>query len=154
MFSTQNEPKNLQHYSGWVVKPDQTKLDSTKPNKGVSQDPWVNCFHHKREKEKKQEKEEGWRERKMEILFWFSSLIFLIFFCLFDETIFISFRCNFCTWVHLACRLLLSCLLIFFFFFWKSWWFVLTKMEILFWFSLFISSLFFFLIRWNYIYFI
>ena len=44
----------------------------------------------------------------MEILFWFSSLTFFF--------LFISFRCSFCTWVHIACRLLLSCLLVFFFF--------------------------------------
>ena len=37
------------------------------------------------------------------------------FFFFFDESIFISFRCNFCTWVHLACGLLLSFLLVFFF---------------------------------------
>ena len=76
----------------------------------------------------------------MEILFWFTSLIFFIFFY---ESIFISFRCNFCTWVHIAYDLLLSCLLVSFFSFFlrKSWRFVLTKME-MFWFSLFIFSLF------------
>ena len=117
-------------------------------------------------REKKQEKE-GWRERKMEILFWFSSLTFffylshldvasahgfilhvdyyflacqffffflekvlvvcfnkdgdfvlvylihLISFFLFDEIIFISFRCSFSAWVHLACGLLFSFLLFF-----------------------------------------
>ena len=67
-------------------------------------------------KRRNKKKEEGWRERKMEILFWFSSFIlsFLFFFFFFDESIFISFRCNFCTWVHLACGLLLSFLLVFF----------------------------------------
>ena len=71
-----------------------------------------------REREKKQEKEEGWRERKMEILFWFSSFILSFFFFnfLFDEIIFFSFRCSFCTWVHRARGLLLSFLLVFFFF--------------------------------------
>ena len=49
----------------------------------------------------------------------------------------------FCTWVHIAYDLLLSCLLVSFFSFFlrKSWRFVLTKME-MFWFSLFIFSLF------------
>ena len=98
-----------------------------------------------REREKKQEKEEGLRERKIEILFWFSSFILFICLCiLVDESIFISFRCSFCTLVHLACELLLYFLLVFLFFFCflrKFWWFVLTKMEILFWFSSFILSL-------------
>ena len=80
----------------------------------------------------------------MEILFWFSSFIFFFFFFL-NESIFISFRCSFCTWVHLACELLLSFLLGFFLR--KSWWFVLTKMEILFWFSSLILSLFFFFMK-------
>ena len=60
----------------------------------------------------KQEKEEGWRERKMEILCRFSSLIFFFFIYIFDERI---FRCSFYTCIHLACRLLHSCLLFFFF---------------------------------------
>ena len=72
-------------------------------------------------------------------------LVYLInfFFFFFYESIFISFRCNFCTWVHIAYDLLLSCLLVSFFSFFlrKSWRFVLTKME-MFWFSLFILSLF------------
>ena len=71
-------------------------------------------------------------------------LVYLInFFFFFYESIFISFRCNFCTSVHIAYDLLLSCLLVSFFSFFlrKSWRFVLTKME-MFWFSLFIFSLF------------
>ena len=95
-----------------------------------------------RKRRNKKKKKVGEKER-WRICF---GLAHYYYYYYFDETIFISFRCNFCTWVHLACRLLLSCLLIFFFFLRKSWWFVLTKMEILFWFSLFISSLFFYLL--------
>ena len=96
-----------------------------------------------RKRRNKKKKKVGEKER-WRICF---GLAHYYYYYYFDETIFISFRCNFCTWVHLACRLLLLCVLIFLFFLRKSWWFVLTKMEILFWFSLFISSLFFFLIR-------
>ncbi|KAL4625510.1 hypothetical protein ACB092_05G031600 [Castanea dentata] len=46
-------------------------------------------------------------------LSFFKVYIYLFFFY---EIIFISFRCSFSTWVHLACRLLLSFLLFFFFF--------------------------------------
>ena len=46
----------------------------------------------------------------------------------------------------------LSCFFFFFFFFTKSWWFVLTKMEILFWFSSFIFIFFFFFLMKVYLF--
>ena len=69
-----------------------------------------------RKRRNKKKKKVGEKER-WRICF---GLAHYYYYYYFDETIFISFRCNFCTWVHLACRLLLSCLLIFFFFFLKK----------------------------------
>ena len=64
-----------------------------------------------RKRRNKKKKKVGEKER-WRICF---GLAHYYYYYYFDETIFISFRCNFCTWVHLACRLLLFCLLIFFF---------------------------------------
>ena len=65
---------------------------------------------------KRRNKKKKVGERKIEILFWFSSFI-LSFFFSFYESIFILFRCSFSTYVYLACGLLLSFLFFSFFFF-------------------------------------
>ena len=102
------------------------KYKNKDQKKKVNYDPWVNCFHHKREKEKKEGKEEGWRERKIEILFWFSSFInhyiyrflkYIFFFFFFCEIILISFRCSFSTWVYLVCCMWIITFFLLFFLF-------------------------------------
>ena len=95
-------------------------------------------------KKKKVGEKERWR-----FCFGLAHSFYLFFFL--NESIFISFRCSFCTQVHLTCGLLIYFLLVFlffcFFFLRKSWWFVLTKMEILFWFQLIYFIFFFYLMK-------
>ena len=68
MYSIDRHKPRTQHGKGEKQRDIRTKKEK-------KSHPWVNCFHHKKEKEKKEGKEEGWREWKMEILFWFSSFM-------------------------------------------------------------------------------